>query len=116
MRRVLVIATGGTISSRSAASGAVVSVDGGEQLRRESQVPADVVVDVLDLLRMGSYRMGLAELRQISDAVGSALVSAEVDGLVITHGTDTLEESAFLLDLVHDDARPVVLSGVVQKS
>lgn len=111
MPHVVVLSTGGTISSRPGDDAAVVSTDGAEQLvDRSLQVPG-VRVEAVDVLRTGSYNLDLGSLRTIVQAVAEQLARPEVDGVVVTHGTDTLEETAFLLDLVHDDARPVVVTG-----
>ncbi|MEH3068157.1 MAG: asparaginase domain-containing protein [Aeromicrobium erythreum] len=111
MPHVVVLSTGGTISSRPGDDDAVVSTDGAEQLvDRSLQVPG-VRVEAVDVLRTGSYNLDLGSLRTIAQAVAEQLARPEVDGVVVTHGTDTLEETAFLLDLVHDDARPVVVTG-----
>ena len=63
-----------------------------------------------DVGSRGSYAFTLADLTGLAGRVRAALDDG-VDGVVITHGTDTMEETAFLLDLVHDDDRPVVLTG-----
>jgi L-asparaginase len=72
----------------------------------------------VDLMTVGSYRMNLGHIRRISDAVAELLArkTDQIDGIVITHGTDTTEETAVLLDLVHDDPRPVVLTGAQRAS
>jgi L-asparaginase len=109
---VVLLTTGGTISSRRAPGGAVVATDdattlGGPLL----EAVDDLRVEAHEVLRIGSYQMGLDHLRKVSDAVAGQLARDEVDGIVVTHGTDTLEETAILLDLVHADPRPVVLTG-----
>lgn len=111
MRRVAVIATGGTIASEST-DGGVVARRGGASLLGGSEVPG-VEIEYVDLMTVGSYRLTLGHLRRICDAVRDVLGREDdrVDGVVITHGTDTMEETAILLDLVHDDPRPVVLTG-----
>ncbi|MDP0396639.1 asparaginase [Tsukamurella strandjordii] len=110
--RVAVIATGGTIAS-TATEGGVVANRTGATLLADAGV-RDVRTDTIDLMTVGSYRLTLGHMREISDAVAEVLARGgedRVDGVVITHGTDTLEETAILLDLVHDDPRPVVLTG-----
>ncbi|WP_439029402.1 asparaginase [Gordonia terrae] len=111
MARVVVIATGGTIASEATDAG-VVATRPAARLLRGTGID-DVEVETLDLMTVGSYRLTLGHLRRISDAVAELLTrpTRPVDGIVITHGTDTMEETAVLLDLVHDDPRPVILTG-----
>lgn len=115
--RVAVIATGGTIASTATGGGVVASETAATLL--DSAGVTGVEVCTVDLMTTGSYRMTLGHLRVISDAV-AALLAREgddhVDGIVITHGTDTLEETAILLDLVHADPRPVVVTGAQRAS
>jgi L-asparaginase len=111
MSLVVVLSTGGTISSRPGRDAAVVSTDGAAELVGRIAAAEGIDVQALDVLKIGSYQLDLANLRTVHDAVVEQLDRPEVDGVVITHGTDTLEETAALLDLVHDDSRPVVLTG-----
>lgn len=109
MPRVVVLATGGTISSRRA-NGVVTAVDDAAGVLAGVE-SSDVDVEHRDVLRVGSYRLSFADLRTLADEVTRQLDRDDVDGVVITHGTDAMEETAILLDLVHDSAKPVVLTG-----
>ena len=55
--------------------------------------------------------MTLDRVHEVARAVAAELRDDAVAGVVITHGTDTIEETAFFLDLFHDDPRPVVVTG-----
>ena len=112
MPHVLVLATGGTISSRTRPDGSAVAADPAERLLGSvPDLPPGVTVATRDVLRVNSFALTHGDLRAIADAVADALARDDVDGVVVTHGTDTLEETALLLDLVTDDPRPVVLTG-----
>jgi L-asparaginase len=116
MTRVAVIATGGTIAA-TASDGGVVATRSAADLLETAHVTG-IEVETHDLMTVGSYCMTLAHIGSISDAIASLLDRHDdpVDGIVITHGTDTLEETAILLDLVHDDPRPVILTGAQRAS
>lgn len=111
MAHIVVLGTGGTISSRTGTDGAAVASDSAAALVGAADSGGGHTVEPVDLLRVNSFNLDLADLRSMSDAVRDQLAREVVDGVVITHGTDTIEETAVLLDLVHDDDRPVVLTG-----
>ncbi|MDP5181610.1 asparaginase [Blastococcus sp. BMG 814] len=103
------LATGGTIASRRGAGG-LASVTPAADLLAAAGTPDGLVVTTSDLTTVGSFALTTADLRGLVAEVRRRL-AADVDGVVVTHGTDTMEESVFLADLVHDDPRPVVLTG-----
>lgn len=105
------IATGGTIASRVSASGAVASVQGQELLAAAAPfLPADLDVDVNDFDTKGSFALTLQDMRAIVGACLEA-IAVGAQGVVVTHGTDSLEETAFMADLFHHDSAPIIFTG-----
>ncbi|MFI7383863.1 asparaginase [Streptomyces sp. NPDC049813] len=109
-KRITLISTGGTIASRWQGTGYAADA-GGDTVLASAAVPDGVAVEVVDLFNVNSSRMTSERQLTLLRTVREVLADLEVDGIVVTHGTDTLEESAFLLDLHHDDPRPVVFTG-----
>ncbi|MFJ3837449.1 asparaginase [Streptomyces sp. NPDC054904] len=110
MARIVVISTGGTIASRWKGSGFAAEADGREVMAT-APLPEGITVEVVDLFRVNSPRLTTAHQLTLLRTVHEVLADPGVDGIVVTHGTDTLEESAFLVDLHHHDARSVVFTG-----
>ncbi|MDY5785487.1 asparaginase [Corynebacterium sp.] len=107
---VLVISTGGTIASTTdPASGARTPSLSAEDLVRACGTTEEV--RVYDAATLDSSSMTLADVDVIVRLTRKALDDAHIAGIVITHGTDSMAETALALDLVHSDPRPVVLTG-----
>ncbi|NYD23367.1 asparaginase [Kineococcus aurantiacus] len=106
------IATGGTISSTGVLGSLEARLGARDLLSTLEGTPAGAEPDVrpLDLTTVVSSALTGADLLQLHRAVRTALDDG-ADGVVVTHGTDAMEETALLLDLLHDDDRPVVLTG-----
>lgn len=111
MARVVVLATGGTIASMQNCEGASVASRSGETLLAETSVPPGVTVHVEQLFQLNSYNMTIDDMTILANRLRSVLVDPGVDGVVVTHGTDTMEETGFFLSLLIDPSRPVVLTG-----
>ena len=109
MARVHLLATGGTIASRRTDGGLSATTPAAELLASAGPLPG-LEVTVSDLTTVPSFALTGADVRGLLREVREHLAGG-VDGVVVTHGTDTMEESAFLADLVHDDPRPVVFTG-----
>ena len=111
--RVAVVFTGGTISMRvdPAAGGAVPTLSGEEILRLVPGLAEIAEVTVVEFARLPGPHMTPVRMWDLSGVVAQQLADARVNGVVITHGTDTLEETAYLLDLTLKSEKPVVLVG-----
>lgn len=103
---VVVLTTGGTIASARGAGGRIAPTT-----RDPVAALSDPYVQVRDVMAVDSSTMSLALMVEIRDAVTTALDDPRVVGVVVLHGTDTLEETAMFLDMFHRDPRPVVLTG-----
>ncbi|MGW9371036.1 asparaginase [Streptomyces xanthophaeus] len=110
MGRIVVISTGGTIASRWQGSGFAADADG-QEVVATAPLPEGVTVELVDLFSVNSPRLTTAHQLTLLRTVHEVFADPGVDGIVVTHGTDTLEESAFLVDLHHHDARSVVFTG-----
>jgi L-asparaginase len=108
---VVVVTTGGTIASTVDETGVSRPTLGGPDLVGDAAGEVGARVRVVEALRVDSSTLTLAQADLVRDHVARALADPGVDGVVVLHGTDSLEETAYLLDLHHDDPRPVVLTG-----
>lgn len=111
---VLVISTGGTIACTTDATGT----------RRPTLTAAELVeqsgtaesVGVYDAANLDSSAITLADIDTLAEFIEQSLIDDSVTGVVLTHGTDSLAETALALDLIHHDPRPVVLTGAQHPS
>ncbi len=111
MQHLVLLGTGGTIATRSVADGRRVEV-GAADLLRAAQSVWDLDharIEVRDVSGIVSFAAGIPDVLALAEAVRTA--AQDADGVVVTHGTDTLEESAFLLALTHSRPEPIVLTG-----
>jgi len=115
---VHLVATGGTIASTAdeagaggAGGGLSARLDGRRLLEAAGGAPPGAgPVEVVDLSTEASFALGMDDVLRLHAVVADAL-AAGASGVVVTHGTDTMEETAYGLDLLLDDPRPVVLTG-----
>lgn len=114
--RCTLIATGGTIAMRPAEpDGAPVPADSGEAMVAAVPELAGVArLDVESLANVPSPHMTPELWQALHAAVETALAADDVAGVIVTHGTDTLEETAFFLDLTVAGDKPVVLTGAMR--
>jgi L-asparaginase len=118
--RVTILATGGTIAG--------VAPSPTDPSYKPSQLSVDVLIaavpEIHDLAEVRGEQISQIASQDMNDdvwlglaeRVNEILASGDVDGVVITHGTDTMEETAYFLHLAVKNVRPVVLTGALRPS
>jgi L-asparaginase len=115
MKQVCVITTDGSLAAKQKAAGASVSVTRNNEL--QSLLAHDnIKVSFEDFSNIPSSHFIPANGLKLSQRVESALMDPDIYGVVITHGADTLEETAYLLDVTLNASKPVVLTGSMRSS
>lgn len=122
---VAILATGGTIASRGA--GALSLTDYG-MASGQRPVGIQQLVDAVpeiqkfanisgeQVFNIGSSKLSIKDWLKLANRVNEILKDPKVDGIVITHGTDTMEETAYFLNLVTKSDKPVVLVAAMRPS
>ncbi|HSJ78803.1 MAG TPA: asparaginase [Erythrobacter sp.] len=116
--RILVLGTGGTIAGAGASATSAAYQPGGLALEAmlgnlaALGLAAQLVPQ--EVARIGSQDIGWAEWQALHAACAAALADPAIAGVIITHGTDTAEETAFLLDLTLPADKPLVLVGAMR--
>ncbi|MEE1754988.1 asparaginase [Streptomyces sp. SP18CS02] len=107
--RVTVFTLGGTISARGGDSSRL----GGAQVLGAAALPDGVRTELRDFRRLPSSSLAFEDLAALAGEVREAVDAGS--GVVVVQGTDTLEETAFLLDLTCPTTRPVAVTGAMRR-
>jgi L-asparaginase len=118
MQTIPILGTGGTIAGRAARADDAVGYRAGE-LGVEALIAAvpplaDRRLETEQIAQLDSKDMGFATWQALARRAAHHLARAEVAGVVVTHGTDTLEETAWLLHRVLAPAKPLVLTAAMR--
>lgn len=113
IKRIVVVTTGGTIASRNDASGdhKEANVTGEDLLSTLHERPANIEVVVDEFSSLGSYALSLNTIFDLAKRIEAHLNNDAVHGVVVTHGTDTMEETSYLADLIVQSEKPIVFTG-----
>jgi L-asparaginase len=110
---IVVIATGGTIASLAdPETGAVRPAVSADDLVRG--VPGLGPVEVHEVARVNGWNVTPETMVEVARRAAAALAHDDVPGVVVTHGTDTVEETAFLCDITVGSDRPVVFAAAMR--
>ena len=111
---VALITTGGTISTLDSGHGAIPHRGGRELLHHLGERRTEVSAKVIDLEKIAGAAMTPERMAVLSRTIASELRRPGIAGAVITHGTDTLEESAYFCHLTITSPKPVVFTGAMR--
>jgi len=119
MKNILIVFTGGTFSmsiDNKKSGGAVPRYSGKELLKKIPQVQKLAKVSFFDFGKYPGPHVTPEIMMKLSKQLKKKIAQKEYDGIVVIHGTDTLEETAYLIDLTIKTKIPIVFTGSMKNS
>ena len=118
MKKILVVFTGGTFSMMidRSTGGAIPRYSGGELLDMIPEAKKLAEIDYYDFGKYPGPHVTPKLMLQLSQKIKQLLAEKYYDGVIVTHGTDTLEETAYFLDLTINTDIPIVMIGSMKNS
>lgn len=118
MKKILVVFTGGTFSMMidRSTGGAIPRYSGGELLDMIPEAKRLAEIDYYDFGKYPGPHVTPKLMLQLSQKIKQLLAEKHYDGVIVTHGTDTLEETAYFLDLTINTDIPIVMIGSMKNS
>ena len=116
MQKVIVITTGGTIAMKydEEKQGLVPAVSGDDLIEAVPALKHIAQVEVVEYANVPSGHVTPAMMLEIAHVADSYASQEEVAGIVVTHGTDTMEETAYMLSLACTTTKPVCITGAMR--
>jgi L-asparaginase len=116
MKRLLIITTGGTIGMKRDAATNVISPakSSKELLASVPEIKKLGYIELIEFSNIDSSDMTPEMMFRLAKLVKNHINRDDIDGIIITHGTDTLEETAYMIDLLTKDCKPIVLTAAMR--
>jgi L-asparaginase len=118
MKKVAVVFNGGTISMLvdERIKAAIPGLTGEEIMKMVTGIERFCEIETYTFSNLPSPHMNVKSMLDLSKFIQNLLARKDIHGVVVTHGTDTLEETAYLLDLTLDTPKPVIITGAMKSS
>ncbi|WP_096200966.1 asparaginase [Bacillus sp. FJAT-45350] len=116
MKKILIIHTGGTIAMKEDETGSVKPNTENPLFSTIDSISDKASIIVDDFLNIPSPHMTPTHMVDLANRIKEKIAREAIDGIVVTHGTDTLEETAYLLDLLVHTSIPIVITGAMRSS
>lgn len=116
MKKIVLISTGGTIAMRfdEEKQGLVPAVSGSELVEAVPELKSELPIEVIEFSNIPSPHMTPNKMLALAKEVDRIATDGSVAGIVITHGTDTMEETAYLLSLTVTTTKPIALTAAMR--
>jgi L-asparaginase len=118
VQKIAVITTGGTISMRydAALGGAVPAVSGEELLEMVPGLDTITDVELVEFANLPSCHLTPQKMFELTGVIRDLLARPDIYGVVVTHGTDALEETAYMADMVVNPTKPLVFTAAMRNN
>lgn len=118
MKKVAVVFNGGTISMKidEKIKAAVPGLTGEEIMAMVTGVEEFAEIETYSFSSKPSPHMSIDDMLELSKFIENIINREDIDGVVLTHGTDTLEETAYFLDLTINTEKVIVVTGAMRSS